>query len=488
MPFDQSGDQNLRYRALLIGNARFSRDRTHFPNLAGPARDLALLATVLSDPEIGLHDEHDIAVLLDREREEIRDTLAAFFGSGQPGQQLLLYYSGHALRTSSDDLYLAAADSVASTDIALIHSGISCPEIADLLRASDATATVIILDCCHAGAFPAAAFGKGPFGILAGRSYEAARAATDGQASPFTQCVADALSSARARRNETGHDFITVEDVYFYVLDHLPASFPARPTRLLPPQAVGTVVLGRARRIVNGGPAKASESLPRQPLPRRALPESVITLNVPPPLVGIPPDHPVFLMSRHLVTNRQFAEFLMEDVNAGWRPGGREARRGADRHYLEHWPDGSFDPASGHYPVVSISALAAEAYLRWAGSVTQQKLRLPHLGEWKEAARAGRDPGRFVADEIRAGRVNFHGSDRSPSEIGVFGFNPYGIGDLIGNVRELCFSDEPPGPDEIMLACGGWYLSLREELTDDEPIGLRECRADTGFRCVAEGG
>ena len=474
-----------RYRALLIGNAHFPGDPGHFPVLPGPERDVVLLKEVLCDPEVGLHDKHDVTDLFDGRREEIRNALTAFFGSGCPGDQLLLYYSGHARRTVSDNtLYLAAADTVAATDIDLIDSGISTREIAELVSASDATATVIVLDCCYAGAFPDAAFAKGSFGIFSARDFEPVPAAAEGQASPFTQCFADALSSAQPRSNEAGRRFLSVEDVYFYVLGHLPPSYRAQPTRLLPPLWVGTVSLGRVSSPIGAQRPATGSSLTPSP---RVLPDSVITLNGPPPMAEVPPGRPSFLMSRHLVTNRQFAEFLADDVNAGWRPGGPQAMREADQCYLEQWPGGSFDPETGHFPVVSVSALAADAYLRWAGAVTGQRLRLPRLSEWTDAARAGRDPNRFLGEEIREGRVNFYGTDRRPSEVGVFGLNPYGIGDLIGNARELCLPDESRRLDKAALMCGGWYLSRRHELTAHEPITLRECRADTGFRCVAEG-
>ena len=269
-----------RYRALLIGNAHFPRDPHHFPVLPGPERDLILLREVLCDAEVGLHDKHDLADLLDGRREEIRNALTAFFHSGLPGEQLLLYYSGYARRTVSDDiLYLAAADTAAATDIDLIKSGISCREIAELVSACDATATVIVLDCCYAGAFPNAVFGKGPFGILSGRDFERVQAAAAGHASPFTQCFADALSSAQPRSNEAERRFLSIEDVYFYVLGHLPPSYRAQPTRLLPPQSVGTVSLGRVRSAVGAEPRTVADASLTQPSPR-LLPESVITLNL----------------------------------------------------------------------------------------------------------------------------------------------------------------------------------------------------------------
>ena len=481
-------DPDLRYRALLIGNAIFACDPEQLPPLPGPEYDLGLLKKRLCDQEVGLHDEGDVIDLFQEGRKKIWDVTAEFFGKGRPGEQLLFYYSGHGRRTLDErQLYLCAADTVAHTDADLVGSGISCQEISSLISASKATAKVIILDCCHAGAFPARPFGIGPFGLLSARDFNRVPAAgSPHQASPFTQCLAEALRLASPRPNETRHPFLTLEDVYFYILDHLPSDYKAKPIRQLPPNAYGTVALGRVRGVTPE-PREALESSAAQPPRGRLLPDSVITLNGPPPMVWVPIGQSGFWMSEHVVTNRQFAEFLNDEVNARWRPGREFARNEADRYYLEHWPSGVFDPEQGNYPVVSVSAMAAQAYARWAGDVSGQSLRLPRLGEWFEAARAGRSPSTFVRDDIEHGRVNFFETERLLTEVGTFSSNPYGIRDLIGNIREFCLYDDSRRAEDGVLMCGGSYESRRSELASNESIGLRTCRPDTGFRCVGEG-
>jgi formylglycine-generating enzyme required for sulfatase activity len=172
-----------------------------------------------------------------------------------------------------------------------------------------------------------------------------------------------------------------------------------------------------------------------------------------------------YLVSRYLVTNRQFQAF--EDDKEGYRN---------DRWWTEagkEWrsPTRGRAHSGGHFdlcnhPVVDITWYEAVAFCRWLDdklSLLGPKfqiwskdriqcvdlesgawhIRLPTEAEWEKAARGtdGReypwvgefDPSRCNTDEAHVG---------STSAVGVFpkGDSPYGCADMAGNVWEWCSS------------------------------------------------
>ena len=168
--------------------------------------------------------------------------------------------------------------------------------------------------------------------------------------------------------------------------------------------------------------------------------------------------------------------------NAHWRP---EAARAAGTHvddnYLRGWHGLDFPVGRGGHPVVAVSFPAARAYTAWAGRRLGAALRLPTVTEWALAARAGR-AGEWWREDIAAGRVNFRGSHAALAPVGEFPPNPYNIGDLLGNVWDICV-DDTGAP----VLRGGAYdtpaARLREELSPRSPV---ECRGNVGFRCAGD--
>jgi Sulfatase-modifying factor enzyme 1 len=198
-----------------------------------------------------------------------------------------------------------------------------------------------------------------------------------------------------------------------------------------------------------------------------------------PAFLPVPPGCPSFWLGRHLVTNGQFRRFL--ERNGPWRP--EHARGGpeADDNYLRHWNGPEMPQALASFPVVNVSLASARAYAAWLRGRLGAAARLPAVSEWRLAVVAGR-PGDWLAEELRAGRVNFRGTHARLTEVGDFGLNPYGFADLVGQAYEMCV-----GASAEAVRCGGAFSTPRERLEETSEISSpRECRADTGFRCALD--
>lgn len=131
--------------ALLIGNSEF-QDETLLP-LAAPAIDVMELGEVLERPDIA---GFQTRTLLNANIIEVRQEIASLFRNKGRDDLVLLYYTGHGLRDERGNLYLALpATRVADpTEISLEATFVRLQ-----MDRSASHRQVLILDCCHSGAF-----------------------------------------------------------------------------------------------------------------------------------------------------------------------------------------------------------------------------------------------------------------------------------------------------------------------------------------------
>ncbi|MFF1921891.1 caspase domain-containing protein [Streptomyces sp. NPDC058221] len=216
-----------RYRGLLIGNASFPSDPHALPELRGPLVDLKELGQALTDDKVGLFSPGNILSLPDKEVHELRKNLDKFFSTAMREDVLLLYYSGHGRLDEYGELYLCASDTMLDTPRA---TALSAAEINNMIRSSAAATVVIVLDCCHSGAWKAdvdlaaPVAGKGRYVLTSNRSTQLARdAEAEGQPSPFTEMLVRGLRHAEA----AGH--LTVSELYRQVHHWMTEGSPRPP-------------------------------------------------------------------------------------------------------------------------------------------------------------------------------------------------------------------------------------------------------------------
>jgi uncharacterized caspase-like protein len=223
---------DARRLALLVATGTYGDPA--LSALRAPTGDVRSLADVLGDAEIG---GFGVRELIDRPTEELKKEIESFFGAGRPRDLLLLYVSGHGVLSQSRRFYFATTSTVLQY---LRSTAIEDSFVNDVMTASRARSIVLVLDCCHSGAFgkglvPKSAptvdvehrfEGRGRITLTASTELEYAFEESDpatginelGPAAPgslFTRAFVEGLRTGDADVDEDGQ--ISVDDLYDYV-------------------------------------------------------------------------------------------------------------------------------------------------------------------------------------------------------------------------------------------------------------------------------
>ncbi|HEY0991663.1 MAG TPA: hypothetical protein VGD80_31640, partial [Kofleriaceae bacterium] len=151
--------------------------------------------------------------------------------------------SGHGRLTREGKLFLCVADTATSR---IPVSGVAASTLRDCMDASDAQTLVVILDCCHSGAFKGGLLsdelvaGRGTFVLASSRARQLADDGDGRGPSPFTAAVVAALTDPDS--DIDGDGYITFDDLYRVAYSRLAQrkQFPQRST------GEGTVALARS--------------------------------------------------------------------------------------------------------------------------------------------------------------------------------------------------------------------------------------------------
>jgi WD40 repeat protein len=151
---DPSETLRGRRRALLIANGRYQDPQLR--RLRSPTGDVEALRDVLGDPMIG---DFEVSSVVDHETQATRQAIEGFFAGGALRDLLLLYISGHGLLASDGSLYFATPST--RLDL-LLSTAVDSSFVARTMHDCRARSIVLILDCCHSGAFGQGYEPKGP--------------------------------------------------------------------------------------------------------------------------------------------------------------------------------------------------------------------------------------------------------------------------------------------------------------------------------------
>jgi hypothetical protein len=220
-----------RYRALLVGNWHYPDDPANLPDLKGPLNDVSRLAEALADPSLGLFAPVDVTTLTERASHEIVAELESFFGEATREDVLLFFYSGHGITADNGTLLLCGRN--ARTDRKLATT-VSSATVNEMIAGCPAAAVVIVLDCCHAGAFKSGDLagelaGKGRFVLTASRSRD--RAPDAEHATGLSRFTGHLLRGLRGEASLAGASHITLSDLDRYVHRKMTEDGPIIPQR-----------------------------------------------------------------------------------------------------------------------------------------------------------------------------------------------------------------------------------------------------------------
>jgi hypothetical protein len=220
--------------ALIIAASEFHDRR--FRRLRAPALDAKQLSAVLKDPAVGGFT--DVKVVLNQPRQVIEEAIEALFANRQPGDLALLYFSCHGITDRHGQLRFVTTptrfDRLGSTTVSLMF-------VKDQMELSRARSKVVLLDCCHGGAFargfvPKSADEMDLTGQVQSRgsvviassgafqyAFEDDRLTSD-QTKPslFTGAVVEGLGTGEADRDGDGR--ISARGLFDYVYDRVRAA------------------------------------------------------------------------------------------------------------------------------------------------------------------------------------------------------------------------------------------------------------------------
>ena len=290
-------DLARRRLALLIATSEYTD--LALRRLRAPGRDASDLAEVLRSPQIG---GFVVQTLINARCSELLEAIEDFCADRRLDDQLLIYLSCHGVLDDRGRLYYAATDTRRQRTAA---TAVAAAWLNERLEDSRSRSQIVILDCCHSGAFASGAkgesdlaleqrfrpHGRGRIVLTASRgteySFEGDQPSGKGMRSVFTQAIVDGLRTGDADRDKDG--LITVSDIYHYAYDRVRAVEPRQTPELWTYGAEGDVVLAHSVRGAIISPVPLAEDLrltlesPRPRIRETAVAELAELLDTAPP-------------------------------------------------------------------------------------------------------------------------------------------------------------------------------------------------------------
>jgi uncharacterized caspase-like protein len=221
--------------ALIIGNNKY--DDPKLAQLKTPAADSQALAKVLDDKTIGGFDA--VTPLINQNETRVRIAISEFLTDKKPDDLVMLYFSGHGILDDRGRLYLALKD----TQVNLLKAT-SLPSsfLTDEMDSCRSKRQILILDCCHSGAFARGAKGEqkavteatfegSGFGRVVLTASDSTQYALEGdqvlkqtEFSLFTHFLLDGLRTGQADMNNDGQ--ISLDEWYDYTYGRVISETP----------------------------------------------------------------------------------------------------------------------------------------------------------------------------------------------------------------------------------------------------------------------
>lgn len=261
-----------RRRALIVASSEYHDPTLH--RLRAPGRDAEALREVLGDPTIGAFD---LRTFLNVPSNDLLRGIAEFCADSRPTDLLLLYFSCHGLLDDRGQLYYGTINTERRL---LAATSVSAQWLNDQLEDCRARRQLLILDCCHSGAFDRGMKGIGEGVVLSlgerfegrGRvvltasrateySFEGDQVLGQGVSSNFTAALVNGLRTGEADRDKDG--MIAVDELYSYIFDRIRSNEPRQTPAKWAYAAEGDIFVARSphRMTLDTEPCSPSEQV-----------------------------------------------------------------------------------------------------------------------------------------------------------------------------------------------------------------------------------
>lgn len=240
--------------ALLVGTSHHTD--TRLGRLFGPEWDVEHLGGVLADPWLG---GFAVTTCVDPDAQRLRTEIEAFLRARRHADLVVVYLSGHGLLDRYNELYFAAADT--DRDL-LAATALEADWLRTRMSRCVARRQVLILDCCHAGAYPGAKStgdlhldrmagdSRGRVVLHAARDSEPAFTAGADEAGPggpggstYTRVLVEGLRTGAADLDRDG--YVAATELHTYAEQRLRELGASQTPGLTVSQGEGLILLSR---------------------------------------------------------------------------------------------------------------------------------------------------------------------------------------------------------------------------------------------------
>lgn len=438
-----------------------------------PLRNAAADAQTMAETLRGLG--YEVVQIANRDQRGFKDDLRRFVRRVQPGDELVVFYSGHGVQIDGRN-YLLPIDVRADEAAQVRDDAVALSDLLGELRRAKPRLTVAIIDACRDNPFESSGKAIGGRGL-------AGEAPATGELVMFAagegQQALDRLGNSDPVRNgvftrvlvrEMQKPGVSVDQVLRNTrkeVVRLARTVGHEQVPALYDQVVGDFYFRP------GGPASTQvasvvpEAAPAPPI--APAPAPVVVAQAPSPAQQRQPYEPEmvripagsFMMGSPAgEAGRSSDEGPQRRVNVkAFELGKTEVTQGQWKAVMGSNPS-HFSLCGENCPVEQVSWNDAQEYIRKLNQMTGQRYRLPSEAEWEYAARAGCESafnvGGQCAQKIEASEANFDGNStyngsvkgayrEKTTVVGSFKANNWGLSDMHGNVWEWvqdCYEDD----------------------------------------------
>ncbi|NEQ39873.1 MAG: Clp protease [Okeania sp. SIO3I5] len=227
--------------ALLIGVSEYLPE---FPALPSAVKDVEAMKEVLGNSEMGGFDH--IKELKNYNRQEIELAIYELFANRNKDDVLLLYFSGHGVKSREGNLFLATPKTRKDTRGIVKRTAVAASVLQDEMNDSFSQRLVVILDCCYSGAFTkgmtakgdenidiqAELGGKGRAILMSSSAVQSSFESEGSELSIYTKYLVEGIKTGAADTDNNGK--ISADELHQYVSQKVHEESPAMTPQFAP--------------------------------------------------------------------------------------------------------------------------------------------------------------------------------------------------------------------------------------------------------------